>query len=142
MGCLHRRRCYSTLETSHVIPHKCTFNRSICMCAFKYVSTAAATSRCSPTEEISPTQFYNVTFTTQTGKRLLFFVPNIFLDTFSLSQHRFTSNSLNSDQIFRNKVPLTEVTSTPTRPVDNVVITTKGLQERNNNCLMEGRWKI
>ena len=27
----------------------------------------------------------------------------------------------------------TEVTSTPTRPVDNVVITTKGLQDRNNN---------
>ena len=36
----------------------------------------------------------------------------------------------------------TEVTSTPKRPVDNVVITTKGLQGRNNNCLMEGRWKI
>ena len=26
----------------------------------------------------------------------------------------------------------TEVTSTPTRPVDNVVITAKGLQDRNN----------
>ena len=37
----------------------------------------------------------------------------------------------------------TEVTSTPTRPVDNVVITTKGLQDRYyNNCLMERRWKI
>jgi len=36
----------------------------------------------------------------------------------------------------------TEVTSTPTRPVDNVVITTIGLQDRNNNCLMERRWKI
>ena len=36
----------------------------------------------------------------------------------------------------------TEVTSTPTRPADNVVITTKDLQDRNNNCLMEGRWKI
>ena len=35
----------------------------------------------------------------------------------------------------------TEVTSTPTRPVDNVVITT-GLQDRNNNYLKEGRWKI
>ena len=34
------------------------------------------------------------------------------------------------------------MTSTPTRPVDNVVITTKGLQERNKKCLMEGRWKI
>ena len=36
----------------------------------------------------------------------------------------------------------TEVTSTPTRPVDNVVIATKGLQDRNNNCQMEGQWKI
>ena len=36
----------------------------------------------------------------------------------------------------------TEVTSTATRPVDNVVITTKGLQDRNNNYLMEIRWKI
>jgi hypothetical protein len=34
------------------------------------------------------------------------------------------------------------VTSTHIRPVDNVVITTKGLQDRNNNCLMERRWKI
>ena len=33
----------------------------------------------------------------------------------------------------------TEVTSTPTRPVDNVVITMKDLQDRNN-CFMEGRW--
>ena len=31
----------------------------------------------------------------------------------------------------------TEVTSTPTRPVDNVVITTKGLQDRNINILDE-----
>ena len=29
----------------------------------------------------------------------------------------------------------TEVTLTPTRPVDNVVITTKGLQDRNINIL-------
>ena len=29
----------------------------------------------------------------------------------------------------------TEVTSTPTRPVDNVVIATKGLQDRNINIL-------
>ena len=29
----------------------------------------------------------------------------------------------------------TEVTSTPTRPVDNVVITTKGLQDRNIRIL-------
>ena len=31
-----------------------------------------------------------------------------------------------------------EVTSTPTRPVENVVITTKGLQDRNN-LLLYGR---
>jgi hypothetical protein len=31
----------------------------------------------------------------------------------------------------------TEVTSTPTRPVENVVITTKGLQDRNN-LLLDG----
>ena len=29
----------------------------------------------------------------------------------------------------------TEVTSTPTRPVENVVITTKGLQDRNIHVL-------
>ena len=29
----------------------------------------------------------------------------------------------------------TEVTSTPTRPVDNVVIATKGLQDRNINII-------
>jgi len=29
----------------------------------------------------------------------------------------------------------TEVTSTPTRPVENVVLTTKGLQERNTQML-------
>ena len=28
-----------------------------------------------------------------------------------------------------------EVTSTPTRPVDNVIIATKGLQDRNINIL-------
>ena len=32
----------------------------------------------------------------------------------------------------------TEVTSTPTRPVENVVVTTKGLQDRNN-LLLDGR---
>ena len=32
----------------------------------------------------------------------------------------------------------TEVTSTSTRPVENVVITTKGLQDRNN-LLLDGR---
>ena len=35
-----------------------------------------------------------------------------------------------------------EVTTTPTRPVDNVVITTKDIQERNNNYLLEEQWKI
>ena len=30
---------------------------------------------------------------------------------------------------------LSEVTSTPTRPVDNVVIATKGLQDRNTNII-------
>ena len=33
---------------------------------------------------------------------------------------------------------VTEVTSTPTRPFENVVITTKGLQDRNN-LLLDGR---
>ena len=32
-----------------------------------------------------------------------------------------------------------EVTSTATRPVDNVVIRTKDLQDRNNNYLMDRR---
>ena len=32
----------------------------------------------------------------------------------------------------------TEVTSTPTRPVENVVITTKGLNDRNN-ILLDGK---
>ena len=40
----------------------------------------------------------------------------------------------------------TEVTSTPTRPVDNVVIATKGLQYRNINILagttMENKGKL
>ena len=31
--------------------------------------------------------------------------------------------------------PETEVTSTPTRPVDNVVIATKGLQDRSTNTI-------
>ena len=39
-----------------------------------------------------------------------------------------------------------EVTSTPTRPVDNVVITTKGLQDRDINILagttMENKGKL
>ena len=40
----------------------------------------------------------------------------------------------------------TEVTSTPTRPLDNVVITTKGLQDRNIHILdgktMENKGKL
>ena len=35
----------------------------------------------------------------------------------------------------------TEETSKPTRPVENVVLTTKGLQEETHNCLMGRRWK-
>ena len=37
--------------------------------------------------------------------------------------------------------PMTEVTSTPTKPVDNVVIATKGLQDRKIQQLGR-RWKI
>ena len=37
----------------------------------------------------------------------------------------------NSRQPGRHPNQESEVTSTPTRPVDNVVITTKGLQDRN-----------
>ena len=33
------------------------------------------------------------------------------------------------------KLKETEVTSTPTRPVDNVVIATKGLQDRSTNII-------
>ena len=40
----------------------------------------------------------------------------------------------------------TEVTSTPTRPVENVVITTKGLQDRNihllDGTMVENKGKI
>ena len=42
----------------------------------------------------------------------------------------------------------TEVTSTPTKPVDNVVIATKGLQDRNTNITAgttvenKGKWII
>ena len=35
---------------------------------------------------------------------------------------------------------LTEENSTPTRPVENVVLITEGLRERNNKCLMGRRW--
>ena len=37
--------------------------------------------------------------------------------------------------IYLSPAQETEVTSTPTRTVDNVVITTKGLQDRNINIL-------
>ena len=50
--------------------------------------------------------------------------------------------SLSVSQLVSKKTPTvncprqkTEVTSTPTRPVDNVVITTKGLQDRNIHIL-------
>ena len=36
----------------------------------------------------------------------------------------------------------TEVTSTPTRPVENVILTTKGLQERNTNVGWDDGGKI
>ena len=36
-------------------------------------------------------------------------------------------------EISKTEVKETEVTSTPTKPVDNVVIATKGLQDRNTN---------
>ena len=41
------------------------------------------------------------------------------------------------EKIIENKITSqeTEVTSTPTRPVENVVITTKGLQDRNIHIL-------
>ena len=38
-------------------------------------------------------------------------------------------------QIALPSTEVTEVTSTPTRPVDNVVIATKGLQDRNINII-------
>ena len=46
--------------------------------------------------------------------------------------------------LFSTVVPasVTEVTSTPTRPVDNVVIATKGLQDRNIKHKLGQRWKI
>ena len=37
--------------------------------------------------------------------------------------------------MFLHRWEETEVTSTPTRPVDNVVIATKGLQDRNTNII-------
>ena len=44
-----------------------------------------------------------------------------------------------NNQLFNCQLPKeTEVTSTPTRPVEIVVITTKGLQDRNN-LLLDGR---
>ena len=36
----------------------------------------------------------------------------------------------------------TEETSTPTWPVENVILMTKGLQERKTQCWMGRRWKI
>ena len=39
---------------------------------------------------------------------------------------------------FQLELEETEVTSTATKPVENVVITTKGLQDRNN-LLLDGR---
>ena len=41
-----------------------------------------------------------------------------------------------------SRIQETEVTSTPTRPVENVVITTKGLQDRNINIVNGTTGKI
>ena len=38
-------------------------------------------------------------------------------------------------EVFCQPISQTEVTSTPTSPVDNVVIATKGLQDRNINII-------
>ena len=54
--------------------------------------------------------------------RSLFFVIRIF---FQFDTSVSTSVNCSSQE--------TEVTSTPTRPVDNVVVATKGLQDRNTN---------
>ena len=49
-----------------------------------------------------------------------------------------TNNYNNSDLNSNCPRQETEITSTPTRPVENVVITSKGLQDRNN-LLLDGR---
>ena len=46
-----------------------------------------------------------------------------------------TNNAIIINLNFNCPSQETEVTSTPTRPVDNVVITTKGLQDSNINIL-------
>ena len=79
--------------------------------------------------------------------QLIYFNSSILLTLLPRYLNSLTSSSnfqleliyLNFSQSFHQTV---EVTSTLTRSVDNVVITTKDLQDRNNNCLMERRWKI
>ena len=68
---------------------------------------------------------------------------NYYLQKWTIQEGQFQYPDYKKKKSDKNKISteVTEVTSTPTRPVDNVV-TTKGLQDRNNNCLMEGRWKI
>jgi hypothetical protein len=51
---------------------------------------------------------------------------------YAISNGNYSNNS-NYSQILISQE--TEMTSTPTRPVDNVVIATKGLQDRNINIL-------
>ena len=46
-----------------------------------------------------------------------------------------TNNYNNSDLNSNHHLPKTEETWTPTRPVENVILTTKGLQERNTQLL-------
>ena len=52
-----------------------------------------------------------------------------------LSCRPFVAKTTLSTGLVGVEVLKTEVTSTPTRPVDNVVIATKGLQDRNINIL-------
>ena len=54
------------------------------------------------------------------------------------SQLAVKQDTRDAKNVFYNKTKsftLVEVTSTPPRPVDNVVIATKGLQDRNTNII-------
>ena len=60
----------------------------------------------------------------------------IFLSIDNLaSQAKMYTKYLNVKTKLHKTIEETEVTSTPTRPVDNVVIATKGLQDRNTNII-------
>ena len=58
---------------------------------------------------------------------MIVFSPK-FIIYFQIPINKYSMHSMGPSQE-------SEVTSTPTRPVDNVVITTKGLQDRNINIL-------